>query len=308
MPTAETDPTTAVRRFNRFYTRQIGLLDEGLLHSPFSLTEVRLLYEIAHRAGITATELRELLALDAGYLSRILAKFARRGWLKRERSGDDARKAHLHLTAKGRATFQSLDVRAREEISAMLAPLPPEKQLKLQGHLQNVQSLLGAQPAPNRALTLREHRPGDMGWIVQKHGALYAQEYGWNGEFEALVAEICAKFLREVDPKGERCWIAERDGMPVGCIMLVRHSRTIAKLRLLLVDPSQRGMGVGNALVEACLAFAREAGYRKVTLWTQSILSAARKLYEAHGFRKVASEAHESFGARLVAETWDLDL
>ena len=184
--------------------------------------------------------------------------------------------------------------------------MPPEKQLELQGHLQNVQSLRGA--TPDRALTLREHRPGDMGWIVQKHGALYAQEYGWNGEFEALVAEICAKFLREVDPKGERCWIAEREGMPVGCIMLVRHSRTIAKLRLLLVDPSQRGMGVGNALVEACLAFAREAGYRKVTLWTQSILSAARKLYEAHGFRKVASQAHESFGARLVAETWDLDL
>lgn len=303
------DPhVSAVREFNRFYTQKIGVLRGGLLDSDYTLTEVRVLYEIAHRQRPLASDLVRDLALDGGYLSRILAKFARRGWLKRERSGDDARKAHLHLTAKGRATFQSLDVRAREEISTMLAPLPREKQLKLQGHLQNVQSLLGAQPAPSRALTLREHRPGDMGWIVQKHGALYAQEYGWNGEFEALVAEICAKFLREVDPKGERCWIAERDGMPVGCIMLVRHSRTIAKLRLLLVDPSQRGMGVGNALVEACLAFAREAGYRKVTLWTQSILSAARKLYEAQGFRKVASATHESFGARLVAETWDLDL
>ena len=302
------DPhVSAVREFNRFYTQRIGVLRGGLLDSDYTLTEVRVLYEIAHRQRPLASDLVRDLALDAGYLSRILAKFARRGWLKRERSGDDARKAHLHLTAKGRATFQSLDVRAREEISTMLAPLPPEKQLKLQGHLQNVQSLLGAQPAPSRALTLREHRPGDMGWIVQKHGALYAQEYGWNGEFEALVAEICAKFLREVDPKGERCWIAERDGMPVGCIMLVRHSRTIAKLRLLLVDPSQRGMGVGNALVEACLAFAREAGYRKVTLWTQSILAAARKLYEAHGFRKVDSHSHESFGAKLVAETWDLD-
>jgi DNA-binding MarR family transcriptional regulator/N-acetylglutamate synthase-like GNAT family acetyltransferase len=303
------DPhVSAVREFNRFYTQKIGVLRGGLLDSDYTLTEVRVLYEIARRQRPLASDLVRDLALDAGYLSRILAKFARRGWLKRERSGDDARKAHLHLTAKGRATFQSLDARARDEISAMLAPLPAEKQLQLQGHLQNVQSLLGAQPAPNHALTLREHRPGDMGWIVQKHGALYAQEYGWNGEFEALVAEICAKFLREVDPKGERCWIAEREGMPVGCIMLVRHSRTIAKLRLLLVDPSQRGMGVGNALVEACLAFAREAGYRKVTLWTQSILSAARKLYEAHGFRKVASQAHESFGARLVAETWDLDL
>ncbi|HKS56087.1 MAG TPA: bifunctional helix-turn-helix transcriptional regulator/GNAT family N-acetyltransferase [Steroidobacteraceae bacterium] len=299
---------SAVREFNRFYTQKIGVLGGGLLDSAYTLTEVRVLYEIAHRQRPLASDLVRDLALDAGYLSRILAKFARRGWLKRERSGDDARKAHLHLTAKGRATFQSLDVRARDEIGTMLAPLQPEQQLKLQGHLQNVQSLLGAQPAPNRELTLREHRPGDMGWIVQKHGALYAQEYGWNGEFEALVAEICAKFLRELDPSGERCWIAERAGLPVGCIMLVRHSRTVAKLRLLLVDPSQRGMGVGNALVEACLAFAREAGYRKVTLWTQSILNAARKLYEAHGFRKVAAEAHESFGAKLVAETWDLDL
>ena len=307
--TRSDDPhISAVREFNRFYTQKIGVLRGGLLDTDYTLTEVRVLYEIAHRQRPLASDLVRDLALDAGYLSRILAKFARRGWLKRERSGDDARKAHLHLTAKGRAAFQSLDVRARDEIGTLLSPLPPEKQLQLQGHLQNVQSLLGTQPAVNRELVLREHRPGDMGWIVQKHGALYAEEYGWNGEFEALVAEICAGFLRELDPSGERCWIAERDGMPVGCIMLVRHSRTVAKLRLLLVDPSQRGMGVGNALVEACLGFAREAGYRKVTLWTQSILTAARKLYEAHGFRKVESHAHQSFGAKLVAETWDLDL
>jgi len=309
MRTRSADPhISAVREFNRFYTQKIGVLRGGLLDSDYTLTEVRVLYEIAHRQRPLASDLVRDLALDAGYLSRILAKFARRGWLKRERSGDDARKAHLHLTAKGKTIFQSLDVRARDEIGELLAPLPPEKQLQLQGHLQNVQSLLGAQPAANRELVLREHRPGDMGWIVQKHGALYAQEYGWNGEFEALVAEICAKFLREADPSGERCWIAERDGLPVGCIMLVRHSRTVAKLRLLLVDPSQRGMGVGNALVEGCLTFAREAGYRKVTLWTQSILVAARKLYEAHGFHKVRSQAHESFGAKLVAETWDLTL
>jgi DNA-binding MarR family transcriptional regulator/N-acetylglutamate synthase-like GNAT family acetyltransferase len=306
--TRSADPhISAVREFNRFYTQKIGVLRGGLLDTDYTLTEVRVLYEIAHRPRPLASDLVRDLALDAGYLSRILAKFARRGWLKRERSGDDARKAHLHLTAKGRAVFQSLDLRAREEIGGLLAPLPPEKQLQLQGHLQNVQSLLGTQPVVNRELVLREHRPGDMGWIVQKHGALYAEEYGWNGEFEALVAEICAGFLRELDPSGERCWIAERDGMPVGCIMLVRHSRTVAKLRLLLVDPSQRGMGVGNALVEACLGFAREAGYRKVTLWTQSILTAARKLYEAHGFRKVESHVHQSFGAKLVAETWDLD-
>src|SRR5689334_20810722 len=231
--TRSSDPhISAVREFNRFYTQKIGVLRGGLLDSDYTLTEVRVLYEIAHRQRPLASDLVRDLGLDAGYLSRILAKFARRGWLKRERSGDDARKAHLHLAAKGKAVFQSRDVRARDEIGELLAPLPPEKQVKLQGHLQNVQSLLAAQPMPNRALTLREHRAGDMGWIVQKHGALYTQEYGWNSEFEALVAEICAKFLREFDPKGERCWIAERDGVPVGCIMLVRHSRTIAKLRL----------------------------------------------------------------------------
>jgi DNA-binding MarR family transcriptional regulator/N-acetylglutamate synthase-like GNAT family acetyltransferase len=299
---------SAVWEFNRFYTQKIGVLGAGLLDSDYTLTEVRVLYEIAHRQRPLASDLVRELGLDAGYLSRILAKFVRRGWLRRERSGDDARKAHLHLTTKGKAAFQSLDVRAREEIGALLAPLPREEQVKLQGHLQNVQSLLGAAPARTDALQLREHRPGDIGWIVQKHGELYAQEYGWNTDFEALVAEIGAKFLRELDPVAERCWIAERNGARVGCIMLVRHSRTVAKLRLLLVDPSQRGLGVGNALVKECLAFARAAGYRKVTLWTQSILSAARKLYEGHGFRKVAAEPHESFGAKLVAETWELDL
>lgn len=298
----------AVREFNRFYTQKIGVLRAGLLDTDYTLTEVRVLYEIAHRQRPLASDLVRDLALDAGYLSRILAKFARRGWLKRERSGDDARKAHLHLTAKGRTIFRSLEARARDEIGALLEPLPREEQARLQGHLKSVQSLLGAQPARSGELTLREHRAGDMGWIVQKHGELYAQEYGWTSEFEALVAEICARFLREFDPSGERCWIAERDGVPVGCIMLVRKSRTIAKLRLLLVDPSQRGLGVGNALVQEFLAFARAAGYRKVTLWTQSILSAARRLYEGHGFRKVESQEHESFGAKLVGETWELDL
>jgi DNA-binding MarR family transcriptional regulator/N-acetylglutamate synthase-like GNAT family acetyltransferase len=305
-PRAADPHISAVREFNRFYTQKIGVLGAGLLDSNYTLTEVRVLYEIAHRQQPLASDLVRDLALDAGYLSRILAKLARRGLLKRERSGEDARKAHLHLTAKGKAAFQALDVRAREEIGALLAPLPREQQVKLQGHLQNVQSLLGAAPARTDGLQLREHRPGDIGWIVQKHGELYAQEYGWNTDFEALVAEICAKFLRELDPAAERCWIAERNGARVGCIMLVRHSRTVAKLRLLLVDPSQRGLGVGNALVQECLAFARAAGYRKVTLWTQSILSAARKLYEGHGFCKVAAEPHESFGAKLVAETWEL--
>lgn len=299
---------SAIREFNRFYTQKIGVLRDGLLDSEHTLTEARVLYEIAHRERPLASDLVRDLALDAGYLSRILAKFVRRGWLKRERSGDDARKSHLLLTAKGKAAFKTLDARSREEMGGLLASLPVEKQAQLQGHLQGVQLLLGAQPARGGDLTLRQHRAGDIGWIVQKHGELYAQEYGWNTDFEALVAEICAKFLRELDPAAERCWIAERNGVAVGCIMLVRHSRTIAKLRLLLVDPSQRGLGVGNKLVAECLAFARAAGYRKVTLWTQSILSAARKLYEGHGFRKVGSEPHESFGAKLIAETWELDL
>ncbi|HKE96679.1 MAG TPA: helix-turn-helix domain-containing GNAT family N-acetyltransferase [Povalibacter sp.] len=298
----------SVREFNRFYTQRIGVLGAGHLDSEYTLTEVRVLYEIAHRERPLATDLVRDLALDAGYLSRILATFSRRGWLKRERSSNDGRKSFLHLTPKGKAAFQSLDGRARDEIGSLLAPLSSEKQVKLQGHLQNVQTLLGMAQDEKQELTLREHRAGDMGWIVHKHGALYAQEYGWNTDFEALVAEICAKFLRDYDPSGERCWIAERDGVPVGCIMLVRHSRTVAKLRLLLVDPSQRGMGVGGKLVEECLAFARAAGYRKVTLWTQSNLNAARRIYEAHGFKRVASEPHESFGAKLVAETWELSL
>jgi DNA-binding MarR family transcriptional regulator/N-acetylglutamate synthase-like GNAT family acetyltransferase len=295
-----------VRAFNRFYTQRIGVLGDGLLDSDYSLTEVRVLYEIAHREDALAIDLVRDLGLDAGYLSRILARFQTRGWLTRQRSQDDARKSLLRLTARGRKEFASLDSRAREEIGRLLAPLPVEQQAKLQGHLEHVQALLSASQQPDAEITLREHRPGDMGWIIHKHGLLYAQEYGWNAEFEVLVAEICAKFLRSFDPGGERCWIAERDGAPVGCIMLVRRSRTVAKLRLLLVDPSQRGRGVGEKLVDECLRFAREAGYRKVVLWTQSILTGARRIYEAKGFQLVASQAHESFGAKLVAETWEL--
>ena len=299
---------STVREFNRFYTQKIGVLRDGLLDSKYTLTEVRVLYEIANRARPLATDLVRDLSLDAGYLSRILATFARRGWLKRERSGEDARKSFLSLTPKGKAVFKDLDGRSRTEIGGLLAPLSAEQQVKLQGHLKNVQTLLGRRAESTGDLVLREHRAGDMGWVIGRHGELYAQEYGWTTEFEALVAEICARFLRQFDPSGERCWIAERGGIPVGCIMLVRQSRTVAKLRLLLVDPSQRGMGVGDRLVSELLAFARGAGYRKVTLWTQSILSSARRLYERHGFELVATEPHESFGAKLTGETWELPL
>jgi DNA-binding MarR family transcriptional regulator/GNAT superfamily N-acetyltransferase len=302
------DRIETLRAFNRFYTQKIGVLGDGLLDSDYSLTEVRVLYEIAHRDAALAADLVRDLDLDAGYLSRILAKFQQRGWLKRERSPDDARKSFLKLTPKGRKAFASLDGRAREEVDRLLAPLPAEQQTKLQGHLQNIQALLGDTPARATDLILREHRPGDIGWIIHKHGLLYAQEYGWNEQFEALVAEICAKFIQNFDPSGERCWIAERGGVPVGCIMLVRQSRTIAKLRLLLVESSQRGLGVGRELVAECVRFARECGYRTMTLWTQSILTAARHIYEAEGFKLVESAPHESFGAKLISETWELSL
>ena len=297
-----------IREFNRFYTQRIGVLGQHYVDSDCSLTEVRVLYEITHRDDALAIDLVRDLGLDAGYLSRILARFQKRGWLKRERSRDDARKSFLRLTPRGRKMFTSLEQRTRDEIGELLAPLPAEHQLKLQGHLQHIQALLGKAQAAGVDVVLREHRPGDIGWIVQKHGLLYAQEYGWNDQFEALVAEICAQFLQKFDPSGERCWIAERDGVPVGCIMLIRHSRTVAKLRLLLVESSQRGLGVGGRLVDACLSFARQAGYRTVTLWTQSMLVSARRIYEAQGFKLVKSEPHESFGAKLIGETWELTL
>jgi DNA-binding MarR family transcriptional regulator/N-acetylglutamate synthase-like GNAT family acetyltransferase len=295
-----------VRQFNRFYTRTIGVLGEGLLNGECSLSEARVLYEIANSERPLAADLVKVLGVDFGYLSRILAAFEKRGWVKRERSDSDARKSHLLLTAKGRKAFATLNQQARDEVAKLLQPLPAHQQQQLQTHLRRVQSLLGStETAP--AVTLREHRAGDMGWIIQRHGALYDKEYGYNSDFEALVAEICAKFLREYMPAKERCWIAELGGIPVGTIMLVRGSDEIAKLRLLLVEDSARGHGVGRLLVRECVEFARRAGYRSITLWTQSDLFAARRLYDAAGFKCVGSEAHNSFGKALVAETWTLD-
>ncbi|MFL6549039.1 MAG: GNAT family N-acetyltransferase [Povalibacter sp.] len=299
---------STVREFNRFYTHKIGVLKHGLLDSNCTLTEARVLYELAHREQTLAADLVRDLSLDAGYVSRIVGKFSRRGWLKREQCDKDARRAFLHLTSKGREVAHLLERRSREQIGGLLQPLSKEKQAALHAHLRSVQGLLSASPTRSDELILREHRPGDIGWIVHKHGVIYAREYGWNSEFEALVAEICAKFLRDFDPTGERCWIAERNGTPVGCVMLVRHSRTVAKLRLLLVDASERGQGVGQRLVSECVDFARAAGYRKVTLWTQSILTAARKIYVSHGFKLIESKPHESFGAKLVGETWELEI
>jgi len=298
----------AVRRFNRFYTHRIGVLNEGMLESPWSLTQVRVLYEIAHRDKPAATDVGAELGLDAGYLSRLLADLQRRGLIRREPSTADGRRHLLSLTGKGRKTFGPLEERSNEQVAAMLAKLSRSEKKRLLGAMGTIEGLLGERREPEAPYVLRPHQPGDMGWVVHRHGALYAQEYGWDETFEALVAEIAARFIRNFDPARERCWIAEREGEIVGSVFLVRKSEKVAKLRMLLVEPSARGLGLGARLVGECLRFARSAGYRKVTLWTQSVLHAARHIYEKEGFRLVASKPNESFGHSLVAETWELEL
>jgi len=297
-----------VRRFNRFYTKQIGLLGEGYLETPFSLTEARVLYELAHRERPSATELARELALDQGYLSRILRGFERRRLLTRTRSRSDGRQSHLALTARGRAAFAPLDRRSREDIAAMLARLAADEQRRLIDAIRTVESILGGEPERKTPYVLRPHQPGDMGWVVHRHGALYAQEYGFDERFEALVAGVVAKFVERYDPKRERCWIAEKDGEIVGSVFVVRRSRSVAQLRLLLVEPKARGLGIGERLVAECVRFARQAGYRTLTLWTNSVLRSARRIYQAAGFRRVHREKHRSFGRELVGETWELAL
>jgi DNA-binding MarR family transcriptional regulator/N-acetylglutamate synthase-like GNAT family acetyltransferase len=299
----------AVRRFNRFYTRQIGLLEEGLLDSPFSLTQVRILYELAHSQPTTAVALGGTLGLDAGYLSRILANFQKAGLIEKEDSPKDARQTLLTLTKKGRRAFEPLNSRSNDQVAAMLAPLSPDKQNSLLEAMRTIESLLSPKSQRPASYLLRQHRPGDMGWVVQRHGALYWQEYRYDERFEALVAEIVAEFIQNLDPKRERCWIAEKDGENVGCIFLVKKSAAVAKLRLLLVEPSARGLGIGKRLVEECVCFAREAGYKKILLWTQSELAAARAIYKSAGFQRVAEERHDSWSRKnLIAETWQVKL
>jgi DNA-binding MarR family transcriptional regulator/GNAT superfamily N-acetyltransferase len=298
----------AWRSFNRFYTRQIGLLDERYLHSRFSLTEVRVLYELAHRDRSTATELGKTLGLDAGYLSRLLAGFGERGLVRRERSTADRRQSFLSLTRRGRQAFAPLAAATEQQTSAMLARLAEGEQKRLIDAMKTIETTLNPGPAEKWPYLLRGHQPGDMGWVIHRHGVLYAQEYGWDERFEALVAEIAAQFIRTFDAKRERCRIAEKDGEIVGSVFLVQHSQRIAKLRLLLVEPAARGLGIGSRLVAECIRFARQVGYRKITLWTQSILHAAIHLYEKAGFHLVGEEPHHSFGADLVAQTWELRL
>ncbi len=297
----------AVRGFNRFYTQKIGVLGEGLLESPFSLTEARLLYELAQRERATASGLCRDLGLDAGYVSRMLRRFEKQRLIQRTRSASDGRQSFLALTPAGREAFGGLNRRSRDEVAALLKPLGASEQERLVAAMAGIKQLLAAEPAA-APWRLRDQRPGDMGWVASRHGALYAEEFGWDESFEALVAEIVAAFIREFDAARERCWIAERDGKRLGSVFLVRQSALEAKLRLLLVEPAARGTGLGAALVGSCIDFAREAGYRKLTLWTQSILLAARGIYAKAGFRRVREEPHRSFGQDLVGEYWELDL
>ena len=296
----------AVRRFSRFYTRVIGALHDGLLHSSFSLAEARVLYELAQRAGVTATELGRELDLDPGYLSRILQRFERDGLVARAPSPIDRRQSLLSLTAAGHDAFAPLDARSREEMGALLTPLAEPAQASVVAAMGCIESLLGA--SQSGPWLLRQHRPGDIGWVVARHGALYAKEYGFDARFEALVARVAGEFLALHDPARERCWIAEHNGVNVGSVFLVRQSDEEARLRLLLVEPAARGLGIGRRLVAECIGFARETGYRRIALWTNEVLVAARAIYQQAGFGLVASKPHSDFGPPMVGEDWVLEL
>lgn len=307
MPTIETEAVAAIRRFNRFHTRWVGALGGSLHGSGLTLTEARVLYELAQRDGWLAGELARELGLDPAYLSRILKRFSAAGWLDRERSQDDGRALKLRLTRQGRAVFAPLDEASRRQAATILAKLAPTDQMRLVAALADAQTLLSGE-RPAAAPVIRQHRPGDIGWVVSAHGRLYAQEYGWDISFEALVAEIAAKFLREFQPDRERCFIAELDGAPVGSAFVMRDSEDTAKLRLVLVERRAQGLGLGKALVREAIGFARGAGYTRMVLWTNDILHAARAIYLAEGFRLVGEERHHSFGQDLVGQNWELVL
>jgi DNA-binding MarR family transcriptional regulator/GNAT superfamily N-acetyltransferase len=298
----------AVRRFNRFFTRRIGVLREGLLHTPYSLAEARILFELAHRDDLTASDLSRELGLDPGYLSRILARLEQQGLIDKVRSETDARRRLLSLTPEGEGAFSLLDGRSREEVAEMLGELSEGDQRRLLEAMQTIEGVLTKGFKFSEPFFLRTHEPGDMGWVVHRHGVLYAREYGWDERFEALVAQIVADFINNFDPVKERCWIAEMGGENVGCVFVVKASDTVAKLRLLLVEPKARGLGLGTRLVEECIRFARSRGYKTLTLWTNSVLDAARHIYEEKGFRLVEEEEHHSFGIDLVGQNWELAL
>ena len=309
---AHADPAAvkAIRQFNRFYTRRVGVLDP-YLGSDMSLTDVRVLYELAHREAPVASEIGKDLHLDGGYLSRILRRFEAQGWLVREPDARDARQSLLRLTEAGHQAFAPLQQKSRDEAAALLAGLTPSQQAQVLDAMGTVQALLDPSvhvPAKPMTAVLRDPAPGDIGWVIQQHGEIYAREYGWNREFEALVAEIGAQFLRKFQPAWERCWIAELNGERVGAVFVVRKSATTAQLRMLILSPKARGLGLGARLTDECIAFARSKGYKKMVLWTNSCLAAARGIYAARGFKLVKSEPYEGFGQQLVGETWELKL
>jgi DNA-binding MarR family transcriptional regulator/GNAT superfamily N-acetyltransferase len=305
-----TDPNViAIRNFNRFYTRAIGTLEEHLLQSSLSLPEARVLYEIATRTQPTASEIAATLNLDLGYLSRLLRTFINRKLLTRKTSPTDARQSFLSLTKSGQKEFAVLNQRSNQQIDQMIAPFTGQQRTQLIQAMSTIETILS--PSTTKPpFILRPHRPGDMGWVVQSHGLLYAREYGWDERFEALVARITADFIDNFDPARERCWIAERNGESIGSVFLVKDkkARTTARLRLLLVDPSARGLGLGRTLIRECTQFAHNVGYRKITLWTNSVLDAARHLYQAEGYHLISEETHHSFGKKLTGQTWELQL
>jgi DNA-binding MarR family transcriptional regulator/GNAT superfamily N-acetyltransferase len=312
-PSALGEDVAVFREFNRVYTRFIGTLDEGLLRTEFSLAEARVLYELATRTEPTAKKIAETLGMDQGYLSRMLAKFEAAVLLRRKAAKEDSRRAQLTLTQQGRSAFRRLNALSEKQAAGILGSMSPQDRGQLLGSMQTIRRIVMGKEVsgePAQPFILRPHRVGDMGWVVSREGAVYAEEYGWDDTFEALVARIVADFLMNFDAKRERCWMADVNGQSVGHIFLVKHPEQpdTAKLRLLFVEPSARGLGLGQALVDECIRFARAAGYRRVTLWTQSILSAAHRIYERTGFRLVAQEPHHSFGKDLIGQTWELEL
>lgn len=312
----DADRAAALRAFGRFYTRRLGMLDEHLHATRFPLPSARVLWELAHGGPRTAGALARELGVNAGYLSRLVQSLHGQGLLRVERPAADGRQRLLSLTAAGRRAFAPLDRRAQAQAAALLAPLTDEQQRELVYAAARMQALLAPDEAPGTGVALRPHRAGDIGWVVSRHGALYAQEYGWDLRFEALVARIAADFVDRFDAAREACWIAERDGARLGCVFLVQAREEasglpepgVAQLRLLLVEPAARGLGLGKQLVDACTGFARAAGYARIRLWTNSVLLAARGIYQAAGYQLLASEPHESFGQALVGETWELAL
>ena len=307
----DTQQVDAVRSFNRFYTRQIGVLEEGVLKTSFTLTQARVLFELGTRKDLSATEISGTLGLDLGYLSRIVQAFSSEGLVTRRKSAEDGRRVMLSLTAKGRKTLQALERKARDQVSSMLMPLPDTSRARLLAALRDVQGMLSERKnAPSDGVVIRPYRVGDFGWAIERHAWFYAEAYQWNEEFEALVAKLFARFANERDPAKERFWAAELDGERVGCVFVARNDEdpSVAQLRCLYVDPKGRGLGIGGRLVAECIAFARSAGYRKMMLWTNDILVAARRIYEAAGFTLVTEAPHHSFGHDLVGQFWVLDL